>query len=419
MPVTTASFYGLLIFLLFIVLSVFKKHILLIPWIIYFGFFACFLLYHFYSPVRINLFSFENFVESNYIEYILEYSALAFLSFTCGVILIDLILSPLHKKKALKKQKTKQANNKHSEKLVIITFFLSVISVISLFYLYKTELIFRHSYALNFSGIEKTIYTLLFLMNTFLFLLLGRLYNIKKVLSVFILVTLSILNLATGSRRVLIYLIAFWFNIKKSSIVVNIGFFLFFSYLSVRLLELRRLENHGLVPYILHILSLDINWEFVYFLLYYIVIFGHYVSIISLQEANLNFYDIVALINPLPGVLAGVYTHEMTSKITIEGTPAPMNLYGMIFSEGYLFTVIFFFIIGVYLNIIQNIVNTFFPKNSILQNIIIVLIFLYGIFSLQYNLRAPLRFLYYISFLIFAYILLKSFFKTFKYEKRQ
>ncbi|OIQ31057.1 MAG: hypothetical protein BM564_02255 [Bacteroidetes bacterium MedPE-SWsnd-G2] len=235
--------------------------------------------------------------------------------------------------------------------------------------------------------------------------LLGVVHNKfpKKTDLYFIL--LVIVNLSTGSRFtfivILMYLVLAFNGNKKSFknntlFVIKIFVSLFFL---AYLIQLRSLYTHGLFPYVGYFFqSFDKIWEYFVFNIYYLLIFGNFVTIDTVDRGLVTWETISVSLNPLPGSLVGWYDYASKMRINIY---CPYSSHGEVFSMGVYFTTLFYFVVGTVITYFD------FSFRKLLYNgrlfmamILLLLVALHLIYGFEYNLRSSVRYLYYAMFVL-------------------
>jgi hypothetical protein len=83
----------------------------------------------------------------------------------------------------------------------------------------------------------------------------------------------------------------------------------------------------------------------------------------------------------------------------------PQNLYGQIYSMGYLTIILFFSILGMIIYFIDLNIRRII-HNKAIALLLVLLSILFTIYSFEYTARASLRFIYYSIFVILFYKLL-------------
>ena len=244
-------------------------------------------------------------------------------------------------------------------------------------------------------------------------ILLGIIYSNKKKLSTILFLLTIFLSITTGSRTVFLFFIFYICLVFISSgnnlfnkLRFILHLFISFVFLTY-IMQLRSLSSHGLIPYIKSIGSSDNDFlrSFV-FNLYYSFIYGVYVTIGTLEKAKLDWNIIFISINPFPGSMVGWYDYANNMRLNLF---APFSLHGRVFKTGYLFTIIYFFTTGLIFTYFENIIRKLLSNNKrTFAFLIIILLSLHIVYAFEYNMRAAIRYFYYVLFILFIAYLLRQ-----------
>ena len=243
-------------------------------------------------------------------------------------------------------------------------------------------------------------------------ILLGIVYREHKLLSSLLFFFLIFISIGTASRTVFLLILlysAILFisqgNTALNKIKFSFNVFLSLVFLSY-LMQLRGLETHGVIPYVKNIVtSGDDFFRDFYFNIYYSIIFGVYVTIKTVHEAQVDWNIIFVSLNPLPGSLAGWYSYAEEMRVN---TYAPYSLHGRIFLMGKLFTILYFFITGLIFSFMERKIRIFLKNGKRAPAFIVVLLLtLHIVYGFEYNLRSAFRYIYYAFFIIFIIYLFK------------
>ena len=244
-------------------------------------------------------------------------------------------------------------------------------------------------------------------------------YKENKMLSVLLFSILLTLYLGTGSRICFIFLVIYilvtYFLSKKFNILRKIKLFiiLFLSFLFLAyVMQLRSLEDHGVIPYITYFFMMgDEVLEAFMFNIYYILIYGVFVTIGTLKTATADWNIILTNISPLPGFLTNWYELAPKRRINLY---APYSTHGEVFKMGKWFSFIFFFWIGIMFSFFEKKTRRILTKGGYFKVfILIILLILHIFYAYEYNMRSSVRYIYYAFVYLFT---LDIFDKTFKYK---
>jgi hypothetical protein len=240
-------------------------------------------------------------------------------------------------------------------------------------------------------------------------ILLGLFYNTNKFKSGFNFFIIMLLTMSTGSRvtflLLLIYLLVVFQssgNTKKNKIrfFIQLVFsFMFMSYV----LSLRKLPEHGLIPYLASIFEADNSGarNSIAFNTYYTFIFGFFVTIRTINEAAQDWHVILISLNPLPGSMVGWYNYAPDLRLNVY---APYTLHGQVFNMGMTFTCFFFLSLGLIFSYFEKIIRGLLVKNKRgISLVFVLLLSLFLFYSYEYHLRSAFRYIYYAYFVLVVY----------------
>lgn len=358
--------------------------------------------YFYYYEDKFSLFNLDYVPEKVFLETIKLY-IIALIVFLSGVLIyyeaskkkIRILFNKSYTDSLFVKYKL----NKSVTTIAISIFFL----VIILYFLtYGKGLFIRKDY------LPDTHRGLTILLKVFTFIeviLLGLIYSKNKTLSSILFILLITISISTGSRSVFLFYILYvclvfisegnnLFNKTRFLLHLLVGFvFLAF------IMQLRKLDSHGLFPYIGSIGSSSTDFvRKIVFNIYYSFIYGVFVTIGTIKKSNLDWNIIFININPLPGSIVGWYDYAEKMRINFY---APYSLHGRVFKTGLVFTVIYFFITGLIFSYFEQRIRKMLNNNKrILAFLILMLLVLHIIYAFEYNMRAAIRYFYYAFFIL-------------------
>ncbi|MCX6082316.1 MAG: hypothetical protein NTW32_22540 [Chloroflexi bacterium] len=236
--------------------------------------------------------------------------------------------------------------------------------------------------------------------NLALIVSLSQLHRYNKGLSLLLFSITVFLNISTGSRKLLIYILLYailLFVQSKRDLRASINLFLSLTFSIVVLLytiQLRALDNHGLMPYLQFIPDSIQNFGYqAYFVIYYFFIYGFFVTAQTQNSLAINWSTILIGINPIFGNLAGWYKIADQMRLNIY---APFSLYGEIFAMGWETTLAFFLTIGFFFGSFEYHIRHSYSQGKYLSgHIIYFLCVMFSIYAYEYNLRSSTRYIYY------------------------
>lgn len=236
--------------------------------------------------------------------------------------------------------------------------------------------------------------------NLALIVSLSQLHRYNKILT-FILFSITVfLNISTGSRKLLIYILLYailLFVQSKKDLRASINLLLSITVSIVVLLytiQLRALPHHGLIPYLKFFPESIQNFGFqAYFVIYYLFIYGFFVTAQTQNSLAINWSTTLVGINPVLGNLAGWYKIADQMRLNIY---APFSLYGEIFTMGWKTTLAFFVAIGFLFGSFEHHIRQSYNQGKFLSgHIIYFLCVMFSIYAYEYNLRSSTRYIYY------------------------
>ncbi len=366
-----------------------------------------------FSLYNLDLVSSKDFLNT------INFYLLALNSFLFGVIFFyDLSLK---KNKLLLSSKIKlnytfkiHVSDKSKNYIIYYYIFLFIL----IFLVYGKSLFIRSEYV-SFDKLKGFV-IIIKLMSFVACIFAAILYKKYKKTSFFLFFLLLFFYLGTGSRIIFIFFLmylslTFLLSDKKSFLrKIRFGFlvlalFFFLSYL----IQLRSLPEHGIIPYSIYFFNMgtEVLKKFT-FNIYYVFIYGVFVTIKTLKKAPHDWYIIWVNINPLPGFLAGWYKYASERRIN---KFAPYSTHGEIFRMGRYFTFIFYFLIGLIYTYFEKKVREMISKKFFLKAFVLLIILILNIiYSFEYNMRSSTRYIYYAYFYILILYILKIFIKFLK-----
>jgi hypothetical protein len=367
-------------------------------------------LYYYYFDDKFSLFELDNVSKTNFLAIIKMY-IIALISFILGVI--------LYYDQSTKKTK-KLFNNAFTDKLFFnynvsnkITYLAIVIFLIIVFLFlitYGKGIFFREEYIPDRSNGLTTIIKILSFIES---LILGFLYKKNKIISLSLFVFFILITLGTGSRTVFLFFVLYTFLIFISNgntflNKVRFSIQIFFSlFLLAYIMQLRQLPEHGVIPYLKSIgsSSQDFYRSF-FFNIYYSFIYGVFVTIRTVEKAQLDWNMILVNINPLPGFLAGWYDYSNDMRINIY---APYSLHGRVFRTGTIFTIIYFVFSGLIFSYFEKKIRKLLTEGKrIFAFFLTIILVLHIVYAFEYNMRSAIRYFYYAFFIVFMVYIFKQ-----------
>jgi len=298
-------------------------------------------------------------------------------------------------------------------KNVTIIYFFVLVSLILLTY---GKTLFIRSEYVSFERFKGMV-MIIKLMSFVGCILTAIIYKKNKPLSIVLFSVLMILYLGTGSRICFIFLVIYilitYFLSKKFNILRKINLFILlilsFFFLAY-VMQLRFLDKHGIIPYLNYFFNMGREvLEAFLFNIYYILIYGVFVTIGTLKTAVSDWNIILTNINPLPGFLTNWYEFASSRRINIY---APYSTHGEVFNMGKWFTFIFFFWVGSMFSFFEKKTRKILNKGGYLKVfILLILLILHIFYSYEYNMRTSVRYIYYAFIYLLIIDILGKFFK--------
>ena len=262
---------------------------------------------------------------------------------------------------------------------------------------YKLEFFYRINYIPQKSSFLKTIYTILLII---LSLLASISFKKNKISSIITISIVLLIGIGLGSRMATVNLVVFIFTysllLKNKTAKIKYFFIwipiiiLFFGYNIALRIES---NNHGLIPYLSILINKpDVVFKNTLFNIYYTFIFGFVATSETIKLYHENINNLLTCINPLPGSLTNWYLFAQKMRINIY---APFTAIGEL--EKYpVFSFFYYIFIGYYFSLCDFYIKTYIiAKKYFVPAIIIILLYLFIMFSFEYNLRSSIRYIYY------------------------
>lgn len=362
-------------------------------------------LYYFYYEDKINLYNFDSIKNDLFIQ-TLTFHLFALTAFLAGVIeYYD--FSKKIKKLLFNQSFSNVLFFKYNlpKKINIGVSFLFFLIIILYASTYGIRIFYREEYLIEDGRALQTITKLLSFV---LSILLAFNYSKNKYLSVFAFLILILLTMGTGSRIGFLYFIIYVFlifqsqgNTLKNKIILFINLIFSFLFLSF-IMTLRIGDAHGVFPYLATLFdSRGELYDSLIFNIYYSFIFGFFVSAKTILLNTPNWGNIFISLNPLTGNMAGWYDIAKNMRIY---PIVPYSSNGEVFTMGYGFTFLFYFVLGTIVSHFDYKTRNLFAQGKRITGFIIVVLFLlYIVYSFEYNLRSSFRYIYYIYILLFIF----------------
>ncbi|SDR75359.1 hypothetical protein SAMN04515667_0553 [Formosa sp. Hel1_31_208] len=372
-------------------------------------------LYYYFYEDKISFYNVDKATNSDFLN-ILRYYIVANISFLAATV-IYYDYSIKSNKLIFNTKLDYTLFNKYvlPKRLLNISMLLVLIIFLCYAFTYGKGIMFRVDYIPEFEN--KFLISIAKILSFLTVILLGLFYSDNKTKSSFGFVVVLLLNMSTGSRAtfllLLIYLLIVFQtsgNTKKNKI--RFFFQLVFAFIFMAyVLSLRKLADHGLIPYIASIFSEDESGirDSIAFNTYYTFIFGFFATIRTVNEAARDWYIIFVSLNPLPGSMVGWYNYAPLLRLNVF---APYTLHGQVFNMGMTFTCAFFFILGLIFSYFEKIVRALLINNKRGMALVLVLLLsLFLFYSYEYYLRSAFRYIYYAYFVLLIYQASSYFFK--------
>ena len=266
---------------------------------------------------------------------------------------------------------------------------------------YGLDLIYRYDYIPENIGIFK------FLGKVTLVLLLFNLRNITKsnqlILFVYTLYTVILIGYASRMLALLpiVNLISSIDQNKRYPLTKTILSAFLTWFFVVIVIELRKLDIHGIVPYFQHLLLNGIDFSFGKFGINYLTSFTYSLTAYLVDNIETNFEFFMISIDPRFGFHSGWL--EIKDQLRVNKY-VPYNGLSELAAMGYWILSIYFFISGLLIKWIENSLRKIELGN--------VVVFAFaGLFTIeiaQYNLRSATRLIYYLLVVYIMYLIIKN-----------
>lgn len=362
-------------------------------------------LYYYHYDNKVSLYDFDFITNKLFLETI-KFHLMALVAFAFGVI-VYYDLSRKNKKLLLNKSFSKVLFYKYNipdkTKVVIYVLFTLIILLYSL--TYGLSIFYRENYLISDGRALQTITKLL---SFILSILLAFIYPKRKTLSIVLFIILMFLTIGTGSRIGFLYFVIYVFlifqsngNTLKNKAILFFNLIVSFFLLSF-IMTLRASEDHGVFPYVASLFSEKSTLlQSLNFNIYYSFIFGIFVSAQTIVLNIPDWNNIIISLNPATGNMAGWYDIAENMRVY---PIVPYSSNGEVFTMGYGFTFLFYFILGLIVSYFDYKTRLFFSLGKrILGFIIVIMFLLYIVYSFEYNLRSSFRYIYYICILLFLF----------------
>ncbi len=356
-------------------------------------------IYFYFFTYRFSLFGLDEISYSSF-NLAIEYYFVSFIAFIVGANINYIAINKA--KRSLTQQKlnlTWEIPDRLTNSLFRFSKYFFPLTYFFIFILFGKQLFIRCEYLS--SEISRSGMLLVQLVGFLGSILASLIYEKKKVLTAFYFGFLMILFFTTGSRVGVLFLMIFigikfvlqpthktidW--MKLVAVIILILFYLAF------VMHLRGLESHGLIPYLSEVLYIDSSiFRDFFFNIYYIFIYGVFVTVKTMSIAVKDWSIIFTNINPLPGSMAGWYEFSKTRRINVY---APFSTHGEVFSMGKWFTFCFYVAVGFIISYLDVLVRKLISRQHYFSALIInLLIVLHIFYSFEYNMRSSIRYIYY------------------------
>ena len=296
---------------------------------------------------------------------------------------------------SMQKQQEKKLNINN---LISMTFILLTV-VISVLAFDMKQIFFRNSYIID------SIHTLeiLFKIMTPIAFFLCAFVNPKIIRYVFIIILLIIpfsLNSRILSLSILMLFLGLHFKNGSTSLGTKVFFSLILVSSFITATLLRSLPNQGLIPNLSGLLTLNPNFDDLYYSINYVTSYSVFSTQYAIENTIGNINTFLISINPLPSSLINIESFASEAMIN---TFSPAPSIAILYNQGYIISILYYSISGFIFSKILN--NTkkekIFP---ILYSVFALFIFL----NSQYLLRESTRLIYYIVLLYILVRLLKK-----------
>lgn len=403
----------ILLSILFVFLYFFSqkiiKYLIYSPFYLYINFnlltlILTILYYWLYEP-KLNMFRLESRATHEEFLSLIRFHLIHLNAFVFGGLLIHKFTTKALRRKYLLKKLPVSVNIKFGDpkKIQRVGVFLTL-SVVIIYFLVSGKAIFIREEYLPKSD-SKALTLLAKLASLVAVFVLGISQKHNKLLANTLFFIVLIFNLNTGSRfnfiLVILYVVL-WYNYSKKNFINNTLFKVYIVlslFFLAYVIQLRHVETHGLIPYLGFIFnSFDKIYENFIFNIYYMLIFGNYVTIDTIDRGLATWNTIFVSLNPLPGSMVGWYEYAPMLRIN---RYCPYSSHGEVFTMGILFTIIYYKMLGfmiMYLDIYFR--RLMINKKYLIPIIILLFVGLHLVYGFEYNLRSSVRYIYYIFFIL-------------------
>lgn len=337
--------------------------------------------------------SFNGFVD-NYLLFIFLFSIFWLLSFSFFKLINKTKLQDINRA-----SKPGMLPGFSNNRFLIFTVIL--LNIVSLFLTYGSGVFMRSSYHEVDSHIFHVLYKLTLIISV-IWLLFSSIRIRYLLVFIIILLSLSISSRVSGGIFLIAGIAILGSNKKKSAIFFTLGVFL-----ELLALFFRGQQEHGLINYLIELYT---NFSGLYdvlgFLVSYAFNFSFFASLATFdlfQLKGITEYDLLTMINPLPGLMTNWYEINTKYSLTKEApfTSLGLLVYLLIYKSYGVFCV-------VGLSIFVAFLDYTLVKLSLRNKLIFLLSLLFGIFFVmffyQYDLRTSMRYLYYSLFIYFVFM---------------
>lgn len=194
--------------------------------------------------------------------------------------------------------------------------------------------------------------------------------------------------------------------IFKNEKLLSVKIFLpiFLCLLSVLLaIQMRRTDEHGFIPYVTNILSNGIDMDLLRISLNYVTSYSYSLTA-YLIERDFNTEQLFwKSISPIPGSIIG--WSEVSNQLRVN-VYVPFNAFFELHKKGYPYLISYFFFSGLIFSFIE---RTIKGKSLVFYLLFLILVMLFVLTSLQYNLRSSTRLIYYSLVVLFSFYLFEFF----------
>jgi len=296
--------------------------------------------------------------------------------------------------------KNRSINYAIIKKVMIILLYTCCILVV---FDYKLDFFYRLNYIPQKSSFLKSIYTILLII---LSILAAISYKKSKISAIITVTTVLLIGIGLGSRmatiNLIVFVLTYSFMLKDKRAKIKYFFvwipivIIFFGYnIAIRLESI----NHGLIPYLSVLIDKpDVIFKNTLFNIYYTFIFGFVATSETIKLYHENINNLLTCINPLPGSLTNWYLFSQKMRLNIY---APYTAIGEL-AKFPIFSFFYYIFLGYYFSVCDFFIKTsFILKKYFAPAIIIILLYLFIMFSFEYNLRSSIRYIYYSSLILF------------------